>query len=321
MAIQHDNIITVDGKLQTVIHGTRYFHAKNAIRAVDNTGAYTLSDFIDGDRGILERPLHVNDKVLWVTLHAVDDDDTAVMITADIPDSDDLPTTEDITFIAEWANRRFWMDIELKDVEQALDKDSYGDELIARFFPIRPVNYGGPWEAMLKSIIHAQIFPGFAKRLDEYLCKRFGTVVDYNGKTGYLYPTVEDLITADPDELIDAKFSHQKADFLTTLPRQILDDLSTYDFEDMCSRDGDEVVKTLKTLRGVGDWTAQNVAMRGLPHPDVFIDEKTTRKELTPIYGEKDKLGKKLFRESTARFSPYRTFACFYTYMRHFSTD
>lgn len=318
MAVQVGDIIEFDGKRQTIIHGTDYFDFAGALKAVDDTGAVTISDIISDDHKTLERALHVNGRVMWVQLQVVNDDESAVMITVDIPNSDDLPTKDDVNTVAEWANRRFWMDVDLKDVEQALDTDHYGNELIARFFPWRPVNYGGPWEAMMKSVIHAQIFPGFANNLDKYLCERFGTVIDYNGKTGYLYPTPEELLIAQPDELIEAKFSRRKADYLTTIPRQILDDRKTYDFDDMRSRNGADVIKSLKELHGVGDWTSQNVAMRGLPHQDIFIDEKNTRKELAPIYGEKGKIGKRDFREATEKFAPYRTFACFYTYMRHF---
>jgi len=59
--------------------------------------------------------------------------------------------------------------------------------------------------------------------------------------------------------------------------------------------------------------------MGGLAHPDVFIDEEGIRKtlvagmELRAIKSTKELL------QLTQDYAPYRTFACYYTYMRMYA--
>lgn len=315
-----DAVATDDQTVTTTLQGTEHFNFKQSLQFVKDSGATTLSERISDDNTTLERPLRLGARMLWVTLRSAEED-SAVELTLTAVDDAEPPTQAELDQAAAWATRRFWIDVDMGAVEKAIAVDDYGKELITRFFPARPANYPNAWEALIKSVIHSQIYPGFAQKLDEYLCRNYGTVVTYAEETFYLYPTPEQLVTAPPDDLIAAKFSRQKADFLTTIPQQMLDEPDVYDFEAMRSRDGEEVIKTLKQLHGVGDWTAQNVAMRGLPHLDVFIDEKATRETLTPVYGKENKITKKQVRVGVERFSPYRAFACYYTYMKHFGMD
>lgn len=298
------------------LHPTGPFDFAAVLQATLDSGATNSLDQIDVEAKTLQRPQRIGESVFWLRL-AVETADT-LTLTLRAVDDGPAPTEADLQAAAEWANQRFYLDVDLTAVEVALRGDAYGDELADRFIPTRPANYPGAWEALLKSVVHMQIYETFARQLDEFLRVNYGTRVTVDDEPYYLVPTPEELLAAAPDDLRAAKFSRQKADFLTTIPRQIIDDPDTYDFDAMRRRDPETVVAALKTLHGVGDWVAQNVAMRGLPHPDVFIDEKTTRSALTPYYGRDGKLGKKDVKAATERFSPYRSFACYYTYMKHF---
>jgi len=307
-----------DGSTRAVtLHPTEGFYWKQSLEFVDDSGATNHLDQIAEDFSSLARPLRLGTAVYWITLTG-ENDGTAVRLALRAPDDADPPSDDVLDEAVAWANRRFFMDVEMDEVENALKGDKYGAELLTRFFPARPANYPSAWEALIKSVVHMQIYPGFAAQLDDYLCRNYGTTVTFDGETFHMVPTPAELLAAIPDDLRAAKFSRQKADFLTTIPFQIKEEPEKFDFEAMRERDPDESVQTLKELHGVGDWVAQNVVMRGLPHTDLFIDEKTTRAALTPVYGKADNLGKRAMRDAVARFSPYRSFACYYTYMKHF---
>ncbi|MEM6282599.1 MAG: hypothetical protein AAF787_10435 [Chloroflexota bacterium] len=307
-----------DHTLTTTLHPTAHFNFTQSVEFIQNSGATNHLDIIADDHTTSERPIRLNDRIFWIKLEGSGDDVT-VMLTS--PDADPRPTDADMQAAVAWANRRFFMDVDMAQVKETLLADKYGEELVTRFFPARPANYPSAWEALIKSVIHAQIYPGLAQKLDDYLCRNYGTEVTFNGEKYYMVPTPEQLLNAVPDDLKAASFSRQKADYLTTIPQQILDDPEKYDFDAMRDLDGEDVVNRLKDLHGVGPWTAQNVAMRGLPHPDVFIDEKATRSTLTPYYGKEDKLTKGQAKKAVAQFAPYRTFACYYTYMKHFNME
>lgn len=315
--MQAKHIQTSDNTLSGVITASEHFDFKQSLSFLDGSGANDRLDVLDKDSGLLQRAMLLNDQAFLVTIEALDGTD--LEITVQSPDEEDAPDAMILDHAIAWANRRFWLDVDMNAVKDAIAGDDYGDMLVDTILPARPANYASAWEALLISVVHAQIYPGLARKLDDTLAEVFGQKATFDGETAYLTPRPFDLLRASEEELKGLRFSRQKADYLTSIPQTVMDEMSLYDFEDMRQRDGQTVIKTLLVLRGVGAWTSQNVAMRGLPHADVFIDEKTTRKALAPFYYRNlDAITKKNFQETVSRFAPYRSFACYYTYMYHF---
>ncbi|MEO1287310.1 MAG: hypothetical protein AAFV93_06045 [Chloroflexota bacterium] len=318
--MQTNHIEHSGNTISGVVTASKYFDFTQSLAFLDNSGASDRLDVLNADDGLLQRTMLLDDHPYLVTLQSQEDTDLEVIVQS--PDGEDAPTEAILTEAVAWANRRFWLDVDMDTVKDAITGDEYGDMLADTFSPSRPANYPSAWEALLISVTHAQIYPGLAIQLDDTLAVVFRPKATFDEQTYYLTPRPFDLLRANEEELKGMRFSRQKADYLTTIPQTIMNDLVTYDFDDMRQRDGEEIVKTLKDLRGVGAWTSQNVAMRGLPHTDVFIDEKSTRKAIAPFYYRNgDAITKKNFQKTVARFAPYRSFACYYTYMHHFGME
>lgn len=301
-----------------IVRASKGFDFTQSLKFLDDSGANDRLDVFDTEGGLLQRAMLLNDSPYLVTLSAQDGRDLEVTVQA--PDSENAPDETILQSAVDWANRRFWLDIDMEAVKSALAGDDYGDMLVDSFAPMRPANYASAWEALLISVTHAQVYSGLARKLDDTLAEVFGTKAIFDDDTYYVTPRPFDLLPAIEEELKGMRFSRQKASYLTRIPQTIMDESSTYDFLAMREQDGQAVVATLKKLHGVGAWTSQNVAMRGLPHADVFIDEKSTRKAIAPFYYRNlDAITDKNFQETVARFAPYRSFACYYTYMHHFT--
>ncbi len=70
----------------------------------------------------------------------------------------------------------------------------------------------------------------------------------------------------------------------------------------------DEVIRTLKNLPGIGEWTAQYIAMRALRYPNAFpAGDLGLQKAVTPV-GETRTSEKSLFMQSQA-WAPWRSYA------------
>ncbi|MEL7435833.1 MAG: hypothetical protein AAFN11_17945 [Chloroflexota bacterium] len=315
MEITH--IEKTDKTISGIITATPPFDFAQSLGFLENSGANDRLDTVNADEATLVRPMLLADHPHRVTLSA--EDGTNIRVTIRTSDGEDVPAEAILQEAVEWANHRFWLDVDMNAVKDAISGDDYGDMLVDTQFPSRPANYPSAWEALLISVVHAQIYPGLAQKLDDTLAEVYGRQATFEGEKAYLTPRPFDLLRAFEDELRGMKFSRQKADYLTTFPQTIMDNPKDYNFIAMRDEEGEEVVKRLKDLRGVGAWTSQNVAMRGLPHKDVFIDEKTTRKAIAPFYyRNEDEITKGNFQKTVARFAPYRSFACYYTYMHHF---
>lgn len=310
-----------EGKqLRTIVKPTQHFDLEQSLRFLDESGASDRLDQVDPSIPQLKRVMLLDDAPFMVTLEQVAEDALALSLLA--PDAADPPEDNHLQVALNWATRRFWLDVEMAAVKEAIAVDAYGKMIVDAFWPRRPANYAGAWEALLISVVHAQIYPGLAQKLDDTLAEVYGPKAVIEGETYYLTPRPFDLLKAFEDELRGMKFSRQKADYLTSFPQTILDDAQTYDFAAMRERDGQAVIADFKQLRGVGDWTSQNVAMRGLPHKDVFIDEKALRAAIAPHYfRNEDEITKKNYQAAVAHFAPYRSFACYYSYMWHFGSE
>lgn len=314
------SINRIGNTISGVVTASKGFDFIQSLKFLDDSGANDRLDVFDKEGGLLQRTMLLDDTPYLVTLSAQDGRDLEITVQA--PDGDDAPSEDLLQGASDWANKRFWLDIDMEAVKSAIAGDDYGDMLVDTFAPMRPANYASGWEALLISVTHAQIYPGLARKLDDTLAEVFGTKAIFDDEVSYITPRPFDLLPAIEEELKGMRFSRQKASYLTRIPKTIMDESSIYDFVAMREQDGQIVVNTLLKLHGVGAWTSQNVAMRGLPHADVFIDEKSTRKAIAPFYYRNlDAITKKIFQETVARFAPYRSFACYYTYMHHFNNS
>ncbi|MGF1504136.1 MAG: DNA-3-methyladenine glycosylase 2 family protein [Chloroflexi bacterium] len=304
-------------ELQTAVKPSPHFDWAGSLSFLSESGANDDLDHIAD--GVLTRPIRLAGRV--ARLRVASAAEAGLLVTLRAPDGEEAPSEAMMHAALDHLKRRFYLDVDMETVRKALAVDAYGEELVGRFWPSRPVNYADAWHALLKSVVHSQIYPGFAAQLDRYLRETYGTAVAFEGETVHLFPTPQQLASADEVTLQEAKFSRQKSKYVVDISRTLLTEAEKYDFEALREGDGQAAVETLADLYGVGPWISQNVAMRGLPHPDVFIDEKATRATIKDAYATGPRFGKKAVQQAVESFAPYRSFACYYTYMKHYNTD
>jgi 3-methyladenine DNA glycosylase/8-oxoguanine DNA glycosylase len=82
------------------------------------------------------------------------------------------------------------------------------------------------------------------------------------------FPAPDDLALLKPDELRALGFSRQKGQAIITLARAVA--AGHVHLDELESLDDAAAVARLRTLRGVGRWTAEYVLLRGLGRLHVF---------------------------------------------------
>lgn len=287
-----------------------------------DSGAHDLLDEFgkEGEHSWLERPVRLGERpfLLRLTEGGSNEAATTVILRLQADDNSDSPPTEaEVQAAVEMAARRFDWELDMEAVRRTLVVNEYGTELVARFWPFRPANMAGPWEGLLRTVISNQIYPGLAVRLQQAVLTNFGEgAVNFNGKTYKFYPSPERLVEVFPEELLDLRFSRQKASYLPGIARMLLEEPEKFNWERLRHLPGPEAVAILDELPGVGPWTSHYVAMRGLPHPDVFIDEAGLRKLLAANFDRRAELSSDEFAKLTEVYAPYRSLACYYSYMK-----
>jgi AraC family transcriptional regulator of adaptative response / DNA-3-methyladenine glycosylase II len=110
-----------------------------------------------------------------------------------------------------------------------------------------------PFEMALRAILNQQVSVRAAITLAGRVVSRFGA------------PTPEKLAVATIDELRVLGLTQARAATLLTLARALVDGALTFD-----PSDPEATMAALVALPGIGPWTANYVAMRGLSWPDAF---------------------------------------------------
>ncbi len=145
-------------------------------------------------------------------------------------------------------------------------------------------------------------------RVAEVIFKRFLAL--YGGDE----PTPQQIVDTPFDKLRAIGLSNAKVGYVQNVARYLLehkaDDKMLYKMSD------EDVIAFLTPIKGVGRWTVDMLLMFTLGREDVFaVDDLGIQQSMAKIYKlditDKKDLRKKMLKLS-AKWSPYRTYACFY---------
>jgi AraC family transcriptional regulator, regulatory protein of adaptative response / DNA-3-methyladenine glycosylase II len=128
----------------------------------------------------------------------------------------------------------------------------------------------GAWdgfELAVRALLGQQITVAGAARLAERLVTAFGTPVAsaHAARHGLTHVFPEPARLADGD-LSSLGLTRSRAAALGALARTVRDQADIFGPQ----RTLDETIRTLRTLPGIGEWTAQYIAMREMREPDAF---------------------------------------------------
>jgi 3-methyladenine DNA glycosylase/8-oxoguanine DNA glycosylase len=322
MALELQDITTSAETITAHLIPAAPYSFKRSLESLKESGANDQTDTLDPGLKWLERPVKIGDAFFLLRLedHSPDSDNPLLNLTLRASDeADDPPGEIELQEAVRRVSLRFYLEIDMQEVRRVLSVNEYGEELVNRFWPTRPTGLGGAWEGLLRTVISNQIYPGLAVRLQQSLLDIYGQKASFGGVQRRLFPSPVQLVEVMPDELLALRFSRQKAAYLPGIAKKVLDEPEKYDFETMRNLPGEEAVAVLDELPGVGPWTAQYVAMRGLYHNDVFIDEGGLRKTLAAAFDRRADISEEELRKLVSVYAPCRTFACYYSYMRMYN--
>jgi len=123
------------------------------------------------------------------------------------------------------------------------------------------------FELAVRAILGQQITVAAARTLGQRLVERFGEPLTTPWpELGRLFPSAQVLAQASGDALGQLGIVRQRQAAIVALAQAITQGRLTLDG----TVDVPATVTALKTLPGIGDWTAQYIAMRALRWPDAF---------------------------------------------------
>lgn len=181
--------------------------------------------------------------------------------------------------------------------------DSTLAELAASLRGLRPPLAPDPFEALVGSITAQQVSLHAAFAIRARMVRRFGVAHE----RAWAFPTRERMAAADPGELRELGFSGRKAEYVVSLAGAPLD------LEGLGALPDEEVKRTLTSLPGLGEWTADWFLARHLARPDAWpAGDLGLRKAVAAFYFDGRDVSSDEVRAFGERFSPFQNLTAHY---------
>jgi AraC family transcriptional regulator of adaptative response / DNA-3-methyladenine glycosylase II len=211
-----------------------------------NTYRRTVS--LQGDHGVVEIRPDARDGYLSLTLHSIN--------------------TNALFETVQTAREVFDLDAPVTEINATLSNDKTLRKIQRRNKGVRVPGAWDGFELTVRAILGQQISVKAATTLAGRIAARYGEKLQLTGDSdeaelSRIFPPAERLARARFNNL---GVLQSRVDTI----RRVAGAVVSGDLHFDVAQDPDEFCTTLKSIRGIGDWTAQYVAMRALKTPDAF---------------------------------------------------
>ncbi len=194
----------------------------------------------------------------------------------------------------------FGLELDLPAISAHLARDPVMAALIARRPGLRPPGGWDGFELAMRAVLGQQITVASARALAGRLALLCGAPIDLRGLTR-VFPTPAQVLAAD---LAALGMPGSRRATIKAVAEAALGDAALFAPHD----DLDVVLRRLTAIKGVGPWTAQYIALRGLRHADAFpAGDVGLLRTMTRLDGTAR--DPKALLARAERWRPYRAFA------------
>lgn len=158
--------------------------------------------------------------------------------------------------------------VDLKDFYGLARRDGVLMPLAERFRGFKPPRFQSSFEALVNAIACQQLTLTVGIRLLNRLAETYGLALRTSEGVFHAFPRPSDLAEADPENMRALGFSYQKSLYIIGLARSIVGGQFSLDGIEVL--DDEHALERLRSLKGVGRWTAEYVLLRGLRRTHIF---------------------------------------------------
>lgn len=219
----------------------------------------------------------------------------------------DFPNPQSFPYIVQRARRIFDVDTDPAEVARHLRQDRRLLALVDAYPGLRLPGAWDGFELAVRAILGQQVSVKGATTIAGRLALAYGRRVR-TGELGVLFPTPEVLAKVDPGRL---GLPMARARAIPRLARAVCQGEASFNGRSELRT----FVGRMKDVPGIGEWTAQYVAMRALSHPDAFpeTDLGLLRGASSGSRGLKPKT---LLRRAE-KWRPFRAYAAMYLWKNY----
>jgi len=152
---------------------------------------------------------------------------------------------------------------------------------LQKLYGLHQVKFLTPFECACWAVLSQRNQLSAARKAKQALLERFGTSLEVNGRVYRAFPEPGQLGEASKDE-VKALLKHERReDFLG----EVIKAFNQVDERFLRTADYDKVEEWLKNIRGIGEWSAKLILLRGLGRMEKLAVEKRLIAAAARVYG------------------------------------
>jgi AraC family transcriptional regulator, regulatory protein of adaptative response / DNA-3-methyladenine glycosylase II len=264
--------------------GFLHTRAIPGVESIEN-GAYQRSIEVDGKSGIIEVMPGEDGPYLAVRMK--------------------LPPTARLAQIIDRVRRVFDLSADPVRIADDLGGDPILGSAVRALPGLRLPGAWDPFELMVRAVLGQQISVKAASTIAGRIVQRFGRPIaaQSSSRITHVFPHAEVLRDAD-----------LRVIGLTAARARTVRDIATAECNGNLPHDSslglDSVIKSLTAIRGIGEWTAQYIAMRAFGEPDAFPDGDLGLRHAASNSGAL--ISNAELKRMAERWRPWRAYAAMY---------
>src|SRR6185437_14853720 len=179
--------------------------------------------------------------------------------------------------VLELTEKMLGTNVDLQAFYRVAAKSGKLDKLAEQFRGLKPPRFPSVFEAFVIAVVNQQLSMIVGQTIMARLIDAYGAAVPAAHMRAF--PSPQSLAPLTADQLMPFAFSRNKANYVIDVARKIVD--GEIDFASLEGLSDDDLLETLRSIRGVGRWTAHYMMLRGYGRLSAFpIDDVGARARL-----------------------------------------
>ncbi|HWG09325.1 MAG TPA: hypothetical protein VN672_09985 [Solirubrobacteraceae bacterium] len=210
--------------------------------------------------------------------------------------------------------------VDLAEFTAMTKQDALLGPLVERLRGLKPPRFPTVFEALINAVACQQLSLTVGIYLLNRLTAAQGSPASESPRGPRAFPTPEQLAPLRPDDLQRHGFSMRKARTIVETARAVVG--GDLDLEGLEQLDDRAAIERLKSLRGVGRWSAEYVLLRGLGRLHVFPgDDVGAHNKLRRFLDIDTQLDHAAVKELVARWHPYEGMVYFHLLLQSLADE
>ena len=213
------------------------------------------------------------------------------------------PQTENLLATIEKIKSVFDLTADPDTILKCLKKDKTLWQLVKKNPGLRVPGCWDGFEIAVRSITGQQVSVVGATTVMGRIVKQYGSPVQSSSSLSYLFPTPQALAELDPTSLSMPK---ARANTIATVAKAVVSGELSF----KQGQDCDDMIKQLVSIKGIGPWTAQYIAMRALAEPDALLEgDLVLEKKAAQLYDIDKRMKTTELLDRAEAWRPWRAYA------------